>query len=85
MYHIAACRMECKQCDFAVLDTQLSRLNHVWFRVSAGSARTVNRRYIADFVSKENRTKASAGLALAAHALDFPQQHSDLCCQSTAV
>ncbi len=28
---------------------------------ATGSARTVNRRYIADFISKENRTKASAG------------------------
>ena len=27
----------------------------------SGSARTVNRRYIADFISKEDRTKASAG------------------------
>ena len=28
----------------------------------AGSARTVNRRYIADYIPKDQRTKASAGL-----------------------
>lgn len=35
--------------------------NHNPFAVAAGSARTVNRRYIADFVRKAARTKASAG------------------------
>ena len=84
--HNAACRMECKQCDLAILDTQLSSLDRLmWFCVFAGSARTVNRRYIADFVSKDNRTKASAGLAPAVHAHDFLQQRPHFCCLSNTV
>jgi hypothetical protein len=35
-------------------------LSHVW--LAAGSSRTVSRRYIADFVSKKNRMRASTGM-----------------------
>ncbi len=35
--------------------------------VTAGSSRTVSRRYIADFVSKKNRMRASTGMHLPPH------------------
>ncbi len=70
-----------KQCVFAILDIAAC----IMFCVFAGSARTVNRRYIADFVNKENRTKASAGLVPATHIHDFLQERPYFCCQSNTV
>ena len=48
---------------------------------AAGSARAVNRRYIADFVSKKDRFKASAGVPSMLHSL---RAHVSLCLVRTA-